>query len=99
MQISVDVPSMQGGILCINMLLYDKYFLTLHLTLSNYNDLHSLWYLIQLYTRFSALYGQCLAISYELLCSCMVTNCLMYMSLRFTMCYFYPSYSPISVFF
>ena len=78
---------------------YDKYFLTLHLTLSHYNHLHSPWFLIQLYTRFSALYGQCLAISYELLCSCMVRNCLMYMSLRFTMCYFYLPYSPIRVFF
>ena len=79
------------------MLPYEKYTLTQHLTLTHYNHLCSPWFLIQLYTRFSALYGQCLAISNELLHSCMVRNCLMYTSLRFTMCYFYPSYSPISI--
>ena len=49
------LQNMQGGILYVYLLLYDKYTLTQHLTLSHYNHLCSPWFLIQLYTRFSVL--------------------------------------------
>ena len=74
------LPSRQSGILLIQKystqnFLTSEYILIQHLTLLHLNTLCCPWYLIQLHTRFSAMYGQCLAISDELQCSCMVRNC------------------------